>query len=184
MLLCFKWQYKHTKGEIDEGSHSRKFWKGRSMKLKFFSIENDIQRGFKWKLLMKNSNSIDLGNIRNLGNILLFLPRTRVRVCLWVYVSLCAVSSSLVFFTFPSLFCLFPLLILPLNRIISYLLYGWNSLLFPLVKRNISYLFLWEWNFHSLGMEIFPTCVSGNVKLEYLWLTWLLIDFILWFGGP
>lgn len=80
MSLCFKWQY--TKREIDKYSHSGKFWKGKSMKLKFCSMENAIQKGFKLELLIKNSNSINLGNIRNLGNMLLFLPCTRVRVCM------------------------------------------------------------------------------------------------------
>lgn len=53
---------------------------------------------------------------------------------------------------------------------IYYLLCGWNSLVFPMVKGNISYTFPWE--------------QLTAADLEHLGLTWLLTTFVLWFSGP
>ena len=88
-----------------------------------------------------------LGNSRNSGNILIYLPCTCVCVCMYVYefcIPLwCFFLSGLIYLSLLILSLPFTGIIIKLNT--YYLLYEWNSLIFSMVKRNISYLFLCAW---------------------------------------
>lgn len=131
--LCFKWQY--TIHEVDECSHSEKCWKGKTMML-FFSIGNDIQRGFKL------NSEYWLGKHQELGTHPPISAVHTVRVCLWVWApSMLFLPMGLVYLSF---FIVSFLTDVTIKPNIYYLLCGWNSLVFPMVKRSISYTFLWE----------------------------------------
>lgn len=95
-------------------------------------------------------------------HILLFLWH----VCKLCYAFLSDISSSLVLFTFPSLFSA-PYWQYHQTKYV--LLYELRNLIFSVVKRNISYLFLWMENRYRIG-----------IPLMYVALDWLY--FVIWWS--